>query len=404
MPEQARSDREWRRTTGGQLWRVPMIARRSDEEHRASTPLELFFDLCFVVAVSQAGSRLHHALGEGHVGLALSGFALVFFAIWWAWMNFSWFASAYDNDDGLYRLTTLVQITGVLILAAGVPRAFDQHDFRICVVGYVVMRLAMVAQWLRASRSDHRRRNGCLRYALGISVVQIGWILWLSVPAPWFFTVAAVLGVGELLVPIWAERAAPTTWHREHIAERYGLFTLIVLGESVLAATTAVQSAMDTGVRLPALLEVAGSGLVIVFSMWWLYFGKPVAHLLTTLPRSIMWGYGHALIFASAAAVGSGLQLATDEVVHSVALTSRGVALATAIPVALYVVMVWLLQVTPERAGRLGFVFPVAAILILLAATTPTPLPWIALVLVSLVGLGILYSHRTAPSHPNQSR
>src|SRR5688572_5008916 len=102
-----------------------MRPRSTTEAHRAATPLELFFDLCFVVAVAQASSRLHHALAENHVSQGVVGFGTVFFAIWWAWMNFSWFASAYDTDDVPYRLVTLVQIAGALILAAGVPRAFD---------------------------------------------------------------------------------------------------------------------------------------------------------------------------------------------------------------------------------------------------------------------------------------
>lgn len=79
-----------------------MEARDPDEPHRASTPLELFFDLTFVVAIAQAGSSLHHELVDAHVENGLTGFGLAFFAIWWAWMNFTWFASAYDTDDATY--------------------------------------------------------------------------------------------------------------------------------------------------------------------------------------------------------------------------------------------------------------------------------------------------------------
>src|SRR5919199_835509 len=92
----------------------------------------------------------------------------VFFAIWWAWMNFTWFASAYDTDDVAYRLTTLVQISGALILAAGVPDAMDGSDFAVITAGYVVMRLAMVSQWLRAARADPPHRRSSLRFAAGI--------------------------------------------------------------------------------------------------------------------------------------------------------------------------------------------------------------------------------------------
>ena len=107
------------------VWRLPMVARRADEEHRSSTVLELFFDLCFVVAVAQAAAGLHHAISEDAVADGVVAYVMVFFAVWWAWMNFTWFASAYDTDDIAYRLTTLVQIAGALVFAAGVPRAMN---------------------------------------------------------------------------------------------------------------------------------------------------------------------------------------------------------------------------------------------------------------------------------------
>src|ERR1700704_367041 len=111
--------------------RARMTPRDPAESHRVATPLELFFDLTFAVAISEAASGLHHGLVAGHVHDALIGFALVFFAIWWAWMNFTWFASAYDTDDALYRVAVLVVMTGVLILAAGVPRVLDRRDFGV---------------------------------------------------------------------------------------------------------------------------------------------------------------------------------------------------------------------------------------------------------------------------------
>jgi len=139
---------------------------------------------------------------------------MVFFAsIWWAWMNFTYFASAYDCDDLPYRLAVFVQIAGALILAAGVPAMFDTRAPNVATVGgYVVMRLAVVAQWLRAAASDPERRTAARRYAVGITVLQLAWVVMLFVPRLWvpgFLTFAAL----ELIVPPWAERAGPTTWH-----------------------------------------------------------------------------------------------------------------------------------------------------------------------------------------------
>ncbi|MGH8967044.1 MAG: low temperature requirement protein A, partial [Actinomycetes bacterium] len=108
--------------------RSRMVARDVDEPHRASSPLELLFDLTFVAAVSQVAARLAHATEEGHVGDAIPPFLMVFFAIWWAWMNFTWFASAYDTDDWIFRITTMIQMSGVLVLAVGLPRMFTSLE------------------------------------------------------------------------------------------------------------------------------------------------------------------------------------------------------------------------------------------------------------------------------------
>ena len=253
-----------------------MTARGADEPHRASTPLELLFDLCFVVAVSQVAGQLNDSVAHGDARSGVVGYLMVFFAIWWAWMNFTWFASAYDTDDLAYRLLTFVQIVGVLILAAGVPAAFSGGNFTTITIGYVVMRIAMVAQWLRAAHSDPQGRPVALRYAVGVTLVQVGWVARLFLPKSTDDATFYVLVAAELVVPLWAEHGGrPTTWHPTHISERYGLFTLIVLGESVAAATVAIQEAVTAHRLSASLVGIAGGGLLLVFSLWWWYFEHP---------------------------------------------------------------------------------------------------------------------------------
>lgn len=316
-----------------------MRGRDPGEEHRASTPLELLFDLTFVVAVSQAAAQLHHTLAEGHPGRALAGYAAVFFAIWWAWMNFTWFASAYDTDDVPYRLLTLLQMSGVLVLAAGVRQAFTQGDFAVVVIGYVIMRAAMVTQWLRAAREHPGGRGAALRYAAGISVVQAAWIARLWATGAWGPASFVILVLAELAVPAWAEHGGRrTVWHPGHIAERYGLFTIIVLGEVILAALTAVQSAVTERGLSAELLMTAVGGMLLVFALWWIYFSGPEAEL-PALHTALTWGYAHYAVFASVAAVGAGLQAAVDATEHHAELSERGAALSVAVPVALVLVL-----------------------------------------------------------------
>jgi len=378
-------------------WYRPMRARRADESHRASTPLELLFDLCFVVAVAQAAAELHHAVAEGHLGAGLLGYVTVFFAIWWAWMNFSWFATAYDTDDVPYRLTTLVQIAGGLVLAAGVTPAFEAEHFAIITYGYVIMRLAMVAQWLRAARGDAAHRPIALAYAVGITVVQIGWLLRLLLPDSLFLPSWVVLVLAELAVPALAERRGEPVWHAEHIAERYGLFTLIVLGESVLSATVALEAAFTRTDHPAGLITLGIAGLVILFAMWWIYFEQPAHERLTSLKMSMRWGYGHILVFASAAAVGAGLAVAVDHDLHVAHVGALPAALATTVPVAVFVLVVWLLHLDHERMRRASAAFPVAAVLILATSFTPVPVHLTAVLMAVLTGL-LVASRQPAPA------
>ncbi|MFC8512732.1 low temperature requirement protein A [Streptomyces sp. NPDC057257] len=343
-------------------------ARGRDEAHRVASPLELFFDLCFVVAIAQAGVQLVHAIAEGHAGEGILNYAMVFFAIWWAWMNFTWFASAYDNDDALYRVVTLVQIAGVLVLAAGVSRAFDDHDFLVVWLGYLIMRLAMSAQWLRAALStEGAERTMALRYGIGVLLCMVGWLGLVVLPEgarPWVFLVMALL---EMCVPPFAEKSHPTSWHPHHISERYGLFTIIVLGETIAAATVAVKSGIDEHDALGDLLPIAVGGLLIVFAAWWIYFVVPIHGHLRSNRQAFLWGYGHYLIFASAAAIGAGLEVAVEQAIGKAHISTLAASAAVTLPTALYLLTVWALHSRFYKVGiAQQLVLPTTALLVIL--------------------------------------
>jgi low temperature requirement protein LtrA len=210
-------------------------------------------------------------------------------------------------------------------LAAGVADGFDRQDFTVVTVGYVLMRVAMVTQWLRVAHDHPAGRGTALRYAGGIAALQLGWIGLLALPLSWRGPGFLLLAAGELAVPVWVERSGqPTAWHLGHIAERYGLFTLIVPGECVLAATTTVHAAIGTGGLSPSLAVVAAGGLVLLFALWWSYFDRPAAEGLRATPRSAFaWGYWHLLVFASLAAVGAGLQVVAETVDRHGSLSGR---------------------------------------------------------------------------------
>jgi low temperature requirement protein LtrA len=366
---------------------MPMRGRDPHESGRAATPLELFFDLVVVVAVAFAAERLHHALIERVALDALLSYTLVFFGIWWAWVNFTWFASAYDTDDVAYRLTVFAIMTGALVYAAGVPRVFDERDFTLAVIGYVIMRIPLVLQWVRVSLDDPPRRATARRFAIGVAACQLGWLAMLLLgnwPVAWL-----VLAPAELLVPAWAERAGRTTFHPEHIAERYGLFMIIVLGEGVLAASLAIQTVMDGAGLSPDVFAVVIGGLLIVYSMWWVYFDRPEEHLLDSVPTALAWSYLHLPIFAAVAAVGAGLVVAIEEAAGNAHLGSTGIGIAVGIPLVVYLASLWILYIRIIEGWFHRLVVPVACVLILAAIPTPWPVLTMGLVLAGMMGLKV---------------
>jgi low temperature requirement protein LtrA len=328
--------------------RRPLAARPATEAHRAASQLELLFDLSFVIAIARITLELAHRVAEGHVLDGLVPFLQVFFAIWWAWMNFTWFASAFDNDDACYRLLVMVQMGGVLVLAAGVPDALDHDNYRGITIGYLIMRLGLIALWLRAAAGCHQARATALRYAVGITALEVAWVLRLALAErgtltdPWALPVFGALVVAELAVPWWAERAprsASTTWHPHHIAERYGLFTIILLGESLLTTSTGMTAAINSGETNGDLVTVAAGGFVLTMTLWWLYFlDSPGEGLVDRRQRSFWWGYGHYGVFVALAALGAGLEVAAEHTAGQLQASPTLVSFAVAVPVAVYLV------------------------------------------------------------------
>ena len=350
------------------------MVRDGTEEHRTSTPLELFFDLTFVVAIGRVAASLHLQLAAGRVVDGVTGFATLFFAIWWGWMNFTWFASAHDSDDVAHRLLTFVQISGALVLAAGVTRAAEEQDFAIVVLGYVIMRLGLIGAWMRVARDQPTVRARAHRYAGALFGLQLLWIAWLAVPSGIPLATFVVLAIAEMALPMWAEAAASEpVFHPVHIEERYGLFTIILLGESILSATAGFQTAFDDGGLTGPLATVGIGALVLAFAAWWLYFDHP-GHLAPTPALAFRWGYAHVVLFASLAALGAGLHLASEAVTgHGDERTS---ALAVAIPAAGYLLGLVLVMAVTGATAREVRVWPKlagAAVVLTLGATTPVP-------------------------------
>jgi low temperature requirement protein LtrA len=341
-----------------------MAALDPRSAHRVSSPLELLFDLVFVVAVSQASSTLHHLIVDDHIGQGVLAYLMVFFSVWWAWMNFTWFASAYDTDDWLYRVMTIAQMGGVLVLAAGVQSAMIDFDFSTVTLGYVIMRLALVGQWLRLAISDPASRATAVRFAIGIGAVQVLWVARLATDDVVQFWSFFVLMAAELAVPVWAEHHRPTPWHPHHIAERFGLFTLILLGESLLASANALIDALSEGEHVGELLGLATSGIVITATIWWIYFSREQAHRLRTPRDGFTFGYFHYVLFAAVGAVSAGVEVEIDDVAGDAHISEAAAGLALTLPLAIFLVTVWAVLLRRAVSVAASAVVLTAAVLV----------------------------------------
>ncbi|CAM3633195.1 low temperature requirement protein A [Tsukamurella ocularis] len=386
-----------------------MAGRDPHEEGRTATTLELFFDLTFVVVFSLAGVQLADAIAEAHYFTAFLGFGFCAFASIWAWINFTWMASAFDTDDWLFRAVTMLQMIGVCIMGLGVEPFFtsvtagDRPNNTVLVIGYVVMRVALLAQWTRVAISSPRYRTAAVTYIVAITVAQVGWIVTAFAPLTLTQIIVAglVLYVVELGGPYVAERRQRTPWNPHHIAERYGLLTIITLGEGVVGTVVALQALLKAqGWSLDiAVLGVAA--MVLNLSIWWIYFSIPVGHALVRNPsKCFAWGYGHIAIFMAIAAFGAGLHVEALGISHEAHVSNVVVASAFVIPLAVAVLGIeimdaYLCGFDGHRAFTVGITLALLGAGVAAVAAGATPLAalvWSAIALLVQVVVEELWS------------
>lgn len=356
-----------------------MNGRDPHEVGRTATSLELLYDLVFVVAIGQAANEAAHLIGEGHFAAALGGFAFAMFAVLWAWINFSWFASAFDTDDWVYRLTTMLQMVGVTILGLGLAPMFHSIDSAhgidndVMVAGYVVMRVGMLFQWIRAALHSPERRAACLAYVKTIVLAQIGWtataiVHMTLVPAAISFIVLLLIELGG---PYLAEtRYGGTPWHAHHIAERYACLAIVVLGEGVVGTVASLSAVVEgSGWTVDAVL-VAVAGMGLTFGVWWTYFLLPAGDILHMhRNRSFVWGYGSIFQFAMIAAMGAGLHVAAMFLEHHAHISAFAAVMSVAIPVGVYLAVLYLLYMRMFRdVDRFHLLLVLFTVLVLVAA------------------------------------
>ncbi len=286
---------------------VPVRVRSTGETARKVTWLELFFDLIFVAAVSQVAAPLR----IDYTVAGLVRFTPLFVLIWWAWTGHTVFSTRFDTDDAVQRGLTLVQMFAVAAMAANARDALGSRSSAGFAAAYAVVRFVLVGQYLRARRV-HDARTLTRTYLLGHGSAAVLWLTSALVPAPTRFVLWAIAFAIDLGTP-WAAVPQSVTIPPDaaHLPERFGLFTLILLGESVVAVMQGMES-QDDWTPLAALC--AFGGMSLCFAVWWWYFdasgatGDQPVRSREDAVRFHLWSYAHFPLYLGIVVLGVGIE------------------------------------------------------------------------------------------------
>ncbi len=291
----------------GGLVRPPRLrALEEADQPRHATWTELFFDLVFVVAIAELAELLHHdPSARGFLQ-----FVALFVPCWWAWVLFTFYADRFDTDDVVHRIFMLGGMLAVTGLAVNIHDAFT-GGWAGFAASYLIVRTAVVILYLRAARHVPAARNNLRLLLVSYAPGSALWLLSIALPTPARYAAAVVAMTIELATPIVGVRifSRGATVSATHLPERFGLFTIIVLGEAIVAVATGTA---NTNWR-PVSTLAATAGFGIAACLWWAYFAFLER---TVVIRSIwsvhLYNFGHLPILVGLTMVGVGINFAIE--------------------------------------------------------------------------------------------
>ena len=288
------------------------------EQPRHATWLELFYDLVFVVAISQLAHKLSDDVSLG----GFASFVALFAPLWWAWIGTTFYANRFDSDDLIRRVLMGFQVLAIAALAVNVHDGLGSTSGGFAMA-YVASRLMLILEYLWAGWHIREARKLTSGFATGFSLGAALWLISIFVPMPLRFVLWAVGLAVDFITPMALKpvvnRFPP---HPEHLPERFGLFTIIVLGEAIIAVVNGV-SEMDWDT---ASTGSAIASFVTAFTLWWIYFDNISGSVLETDRDSdataplLIWLYVHLPLVIGIAAMGVGVEHVIERAGHSEAL------------------------------------------------------------------------------------
>ncbi len=282
-------------------WLHAPLLHTAHGRERKVTWLELFYDLIFVAAIIQLGDALGH-------DVSISGFAAFaghFAPLWIAWSGFTFFANRFDVDDFTHRIMVFVQMFAMGAMAISAPHAMEGHHtiFSLC---FAVAQLMVVAMHVRAWYQVPNARDYCKYWGIVFAISALAFLLSALLPTPWAYGMWGLGILAILAAPV--SEVSRTLMERypldmEHLSERYGLLTIIVLGESFVKVLSYL-----SGSELATELEYVGKGslgLLLTCTVWWIYFDDVAgSHLKKQRGAFEVWLYGHLPLAIAITGVG----------------------------------------------------------------------------------------------------
>ncbi len=288
------------------IFQPPRLRREEcEEEERRATWLELFFDLIFVVAIAQ----LAHNFKEDFSFVGFIKLAVLFIPVWWCWIGATFYDTRFDNDGLVDRLITLLQMAIAATIAANIHHGLDTSSVGFAL-SYIAFRGVLICQYLHAGYHIPQARHLTNWYALGFGISIVFWLASIFMPLPWRFWLWGLGLVIDFTTPLTAgKRVVKVPPDMAHTTERIGLFTIIVLGESIVAVVGGVSQREWT----PMSVAIALLGLSIAFSFWWMYFDTVDESPLQAMKQGKMkialtWLYSHLPLAIGLTATGVGVE------------------------------------------------------------------------------------------------
>jgi low temperature requirement protein LtrA len=234
-------------------------------KERHASWLENFYDLIVAIIVYQLSRDLNQDVSL----YGFLSFVALFIPALWAWIGVTFYSTRFETDDLTHRLLMLLQIAAAVFMAVSIPDGLGKNSAWFAL-SYAVIRTVLVLEYLRTRRRVPSARQLTTRYSIGFSIAAGIWFVSLFVPPPIRF-VFWIIGLGvDIGTPLWFARRLSVQFapHMQHLPERFGSFTIIVLGISILGVVNGIAAHNWTASSIIS----AGLGLGIAFSLWWIYF------------------------------------------------------------------------------------------------------------------------------------